>query len=647
MRMIFNRFLLVVWILGFNGVVFSQVKNVYDPFGLQGSINYTGKWDDTMALPMAGRFELRWRSFEDKGLYTYYSRGLLKNGKPDGVWLWEKAAWLYTIEPGKTIAPVFNAKALKYSWQSNFKNGLPHGSWFLGVDSFPLTKSKQNNQLLTFKATFKNGFFEGTFTILDASLSAFPFFAEGMINEGGVAHGIWKFKIDLNDSLTMHEERLYKNGVLLEINQLEVLNQSDSSYTLVKLEENIKAVNEIVNNASPALCEIGNELFADDEQHTLASKKFKFYLDSLFMDNFDTSIFHYKIPKNTSFFKRIRYPLSVNELACRDSLFDFITHIDSLINKRLSYRNLSINRGRTVDLDEAISFLELLRNKSDLVKDFHKQSLEANFTYKNRYRLENINWDSIINEDLEVKGVFAKSPSYLLNAWTPDLQNEGLFASLYHYMQSFLPKLTVHSQKVDSSFMDLQKEWFLQEIEDLLTAKYDALDSVYSLATLPLAKRVDSVWVKSYIKKEIIAYTGLTDIEKAKEKSEMLIVQIDSLTSWSKDWEALENAHQVLLEYYTVFEYNPYTGKRDIEIRKKRRFIAKIQTLLLPYLDQQITNVVSFQEFEKNKLEYEQLLTYLILFANDNSKSASRLENKVRKEKSAQRIVRLLMAQID
>lgn len=645
--MIFKWSLFVGCILGFNGVLFSQVKNVYDPYGLQGSINYNGKWDDTMVLPMAGRFELRWRSFEDKGLYTYYSKGLLKNGKPEGAWTWEKAAWFYTIEPGKTIAPVFNAKALKYSWQSNFKNGLPHGSWFLGVDSFPLTKSKQKNQLLAFKATFKNGFFEGPFTIHDASFSTFPFFAEGMINEGGVAHGIWKFKIVLNDSLTIHEERLYNKGVLLEVNQLEVLNQSDSSYTLIKLEENIKAIYEIENNPSSDLCEIGNEFFADDGQYTLASKKFKFYLDSLFMDNFDSAIFHYNVPKNTSLFKRIRYPLSINELAYRDSLLDFATHIDSLINKRLSYRKLSINRGRTVELDEAISFLELLRNKSELVKDFYKQSMDDNFSYMNRYRLENISWDSIINEDLEVKGVFAKSPSYLLHAWMPDLQNEGLFASLHHYMQSFLPKLNIHLQKVDSSFMDLQKEWFLQEIEDLLTAKFDDLVSVYSLATLPLAKRVDSVWVKSYIKNEIIAYTGLSDIEKAKEKSEMLILQIDSLTSWSKDWEVLENAPQVLLEYYTVFEYNPYTGKRDIEIRKKRRFIAKIQTVLLPYLDQQLTNVMSFEAFEKNKLEYEQLLAYLINFANDNSKSASRLENKVRKEKSAQRIVRLLMAQID
>jgi len=622
-----------------NAIWSQKTKLFYDASGVQGSVMYTGLWQDS-TLPQSGKYELKWRSQIDGKLNTYYASGNLKNATPNGKWLWEQGIWDYSIQPGKTLAPELNLRGERKSWDANFKDGKAQGAWKYTIDSLPST-AQSKKEYLQIISSYENGCLSGKITVRDTRpLSSF--LATADCDKFGVARGIWSFEY-LKNNVRFVETRKYDSGILIELS-IFTIEGSDTLKSLQKFDENIEKLNLLKNGASALNFKIGDQDFESDGYETDSKLKFIEYFEGNFLKAWSLPIFKAQIERRGPIFRKIQYPISTqdNLMIARARKMSDSLHIK--IQKRKAYTNIQLNRGRSVELDVAVEFLHLVERRVKSVDSLLSAAERPAFTYINRFSDKEMNLEATLNADTMVRSRFYKQAFVLFPFFKFDTQSEGLFGSLNNYLMELDALSGVHFMEMDYSYQRLQKEGELLAIENLLAQRLLVLDSVYAKCT-GLAETIHKTWTTDYIRGKFQHYSNQDDYVLAKKLATDLLGKMDTLLLWHSDWAKIDSMSVLLKDQYTVFEYNPYNGKHDIEIRLKRRFYNKISTQVLPWVMADFSTEKVWENFVYKKKQLEEANAFLIRFAKENDKNAQRLEQKIKRENSTEKIVKILSSQ--
>ncbi|MBX3163823.1 MAG: hypothetical protein KF900_05035 [Bacteroidetes bacterium] len=615
-----------------------NTKLFYDDSGVQGIVKYSGVWQDT-TLPNNGKFELSWRSFNDEKLNTYKASGNIKNHVPSGKWIWEQANWDYSIQPGKELKPELNLRGERKYWDAGFNNGKAQGLWKFGIDSLPLSSSNAKKERLQITANYENGALSGKF-LIRSKLPQNSFSASGECNKQGAAQGTWVFE-NTTENFRQIERRTYENGILIELVSLNIQG-SDTIKHQQKFEETTAKLNVLKSGGTAQNFEIGERTFTSDGYETEAKKKFLDYFEDNFLQGWDLPVFKANIVRQAPLFRKINYPISPSESQALTNLKALNDSLRAKTALRETYKNIRLNRGRSPELDVAIEFLDVVKRRVAITDSVIESTQQPLFTYINRFRENDLNLAPLLNSDSAVKSSFYKEAFVFFPHYKFRADNGGIFASLYNYLQELDSLGQVHFLEIDHSYQRLQKEGELLALENLMAERLTVLDSVYEKAE-GLAETVHQNWASDYIRKQFQSYSNQDDFSKAKELAKSILGKMDTLLLWQKDWKKMDSFPIYLLDHYTVFEYNPYNGKHDIEIRIKRRFYNKVSSLVLPWATDDFISEKHWETFVIKKQQLEQAHSCLLLFAKQSDKPAKRFEKRVRKEKSPDKVFKLLV----
>lgn len=632
--------LLFITLLCLHLLTFSQKSKLfYDDMGLQGRINYTGAWEDS-TLPKSGKYELSWRSLHNNTLQTYKTSGVVNKNMLSGKWTWEQASWAYMIDAGKALEPAFNLKGEKHLWEASFSEGKAHGLWKFILDSIPSNASKKSGNL-QITAGFDNGRMAGKFNFSD-NRPSYNYSATGECDKYGFATGAWEFRYS-NNGVQHIEKRKYDSGILTELSHLKITGK-DTVKSIKNFEDVKEKLNALKNTKDLLAFNIGEHEFESDGFESDSKKLFLNYLDGYFLRGWDLPEFKARFSRKGPVFKKIQYPLSA-----RETEYIALTkmHVDSLtakLQKRARYQTLHLNRGRSVQLDAAIGFKELAFKKLRVIDSLLQLSQLPDFSYINRFEPRYLNWKNSINADSIVQPEYYPEDAFVFPLYNT-CEQKGVFACLYDYVQLLDSAAAGHIAQMDLTYQKLQKEGELLALENLLGEKIQQLDSMY-LSSKGTAAVVQKNWVKRFVRKKLQTYSNNDDYATNKLLGHDLSGKMDTLATWYKDWSLFDSMPANILDRYTVFEYNPYNGKHDIEIRKKRRFYNKIASQFWPWIMDRFNNAESWEEWVEIKKQIEQSYSYLIDFAQQDERAAKRIEKRIRKEKSPEKILKTILSHV-
>ncbi len=631
------RIILIFPLLIFAFSALGQNIKIYnDAYGTQGEIKYTGSLPDSL-LPENGNYTLRWRDMNRENISTYYIDGKINGHQPTGVWVWEEALWKYDIHPGSQIIPDFKSHGEREMWRGSFSGGKANGEWVYQKDSIqPVIAGFA--ETLKIQGVFKNGELIGKFSVDDARQASLVSL-DGNCNSNGNAHGKWTFLYRNESGNQVTEVREYENGFLIRSSMTDGINTD--KFENENLAQTLKNIPD--ENDSSLHMVVGDSAFTSDYQGNRAMEILNEYLYQNFFGGWEHPNFHYRNQRQGIYFRRIQYPLSIVEKRIVDSLLTEVKEFEKEIETRLNYRNILVNRGRTDSLDLAISYLVATQIRVEHLDSLLGASLKNPFTYLNRYSAEIRALEPQLNEPLRAEGVFHPE----LSAKLPQIafkENEiHFFQSLVNYHSELHEVTTPYLKMVDQVRETILKETDIAILTDQISEKRIELNTLYDTLS-GTGAFVRQHWVVNHINLELEKFTRAEIYQDAKTLGNEILDKMEALVEWAPEWTRYDNMTNSLREQYTVYAYNPYTGKRDIEVRLKRRFFSTIENTLSPWIKSQTRSIDNWNEFANHvqltRMTYDQLSA----FAQDEGTRAQRLERRVRKERNPERIIRLLDA---
>ena len=608
-----------------------KTKTVTDRFGVQGIISYSGTYYDSI-LPEKNKFELKWRNIFDDTLTTFSTQGTLKNHKPHGKWLWEEAGWDYIIEPSKTIYPSFQMEGLHHVWQGSFVNGVVSGDWIYGLGK-PTVNLRSSKTPLLIKTKYKNGKPVGAFSVADNRNEEAPVFITGQCDEKGVATGKWKFNFYVNNEKII-ENRIYDQGLLIEIQR--ETSQSKDTMTFYVVKEQISTLSD-----SNQMVIIGNKNFSTDGEYSESQALFAKYMHDYFLCGWKLPAFKFNVEREAPGFKRLAYPLSLDEQNIRTEIELLLTTLYNQVGGQLKKGNLFINRNRSHELDLAVAVFEQAEKRLAVIDSFVRHSYRPDFIYYDRKNGDLKPWLRKINETRKVQGVAFPENIIHFAQLKEKKDVYTVFKTILDDLVALNKYLTPHLNQIEQSFKAMKREGELQKMEALMTKDLKQLDRLYSEMD-GIGKHIREYWIQHYFNLQVQQYAQTDDYKTAKKLGKSLLIKMDSLVAWADTWEFIDNINKHLTESYINFAYNPYTGDHDIELPIKKRCINNVKEVLVPYLIKNIEEAENWETFTESLVQFNEVIEMLVDFAHREERAARRIERKIRKEDQPEKIIRLL-----
>src|SRR5690606_16166281 len=202
------------------------------------------------------------------------------------------------------------------------------------------------------------------------------------------------------------------------------------------------------------------------------------------------------------FFRKIEYPVSEEEKKLITQTDSLIQLLSKEIEKRLSYRNILINRGWSSELDLAIAYSKVSLEKFHLIDSLQQRTQLSLFTYKNRFEQGVLHWVDLLNEDKEAKGAFFDSLSIDLPLAERDTASFEIFKIMHQLVLNIADELHTQLPVIDKSYHALHKEDELQQLEDVMSEKLALLDSIYQPLT-GLGAEIRQRWITDYFRNQL------------------------------------------------------------------------------------------------------------------------------------------------
>lgn len=605
----------------------SNTKVFKDKFGIKGEITHNGTWEDSI-LPKQGVIIVKWRAIDSNELKTYDIKGALKNHKPEGAWQWDEGIWDYLIEPGNTIRPYFNATGERVSWRGSFKNGVPNNKWRIEVDSVSTARKQKPHVILNLN--YLNGnLFEG-FTIEDYT-NENTVKISGSCDKIGQADGVWVFEYTLDNAIKVIEERTYKSGIILEISTTK---EDKTTRTVFKENKSkLKLINEKLNLD----IKISDAPIYVDEATSSGTEIFEFYRQKYLSSGWNLEQLNYDFKFVSPIFRKFEFPLTEKEKNEIEFLESAIGKCYVKIEEVLSNKSLTLNRGRNIELDEAVGYFEALNIRVAIIETLVKEVSSETFKFRDRKLLE-IDRQLFANNS-EIEGAF-----YTVNSKMPLPENNDSIdyieeiVMLYNASGKMIEK---HLSVIENNIEAINREKELLGIEESLYNKYITLNDLYN-DDVEILKEIRKKLITGIINENIKEYAQTSDYEKAKAKAEVINEKMDSLIIWVHTLEKLDTMQKAIKKQYTNFAYNPYTGKNDIEMVLKKRFYTQINVFLIPYLIENLHNANDWETFNSEFHLSNEVYIDLMTFVFKDDKKAKKIEKKIRQTEQPDKMIKIL-----
>jgi hypothetical protein len=621
---------LIFTVFYFVGLSAQQTKVFYDENqSVQGRITHWGQYSDTI-LPKQGNYSLQWRDLDSLHIYTFSASGNLNNHLPNNTWYWQQAKLKYTISAGRTFQPEFSTSGTLAKWTGSFDKGTPRQVWNFTIDSVD-NGGKTFQQLVKVKLPYKNGKVAGKFTVEDLRKDK-QFSLSGHTNDLGEAEGVWLYTYKTSDSLQVTEKHTYKQGILLKI---EVFGKDTGIVEYALNQKFFEA-----QKASEMLMQIGNHEFVESEYHGYANKVWKELMLGHYLSGWNLEVFPFSPELSLPFFRRIEFPLTDEEIRQIASIRKLSSNTQEQIDNYIEGEML-IQRSRSSALDLSISFLEQTKLRMQLLDSLMNRTELPLFTYKNRYQPGVLKYIESINEMAQVKAQVYDTLSIELPIISYSDGNFDLFKELELLAKISGESLQEHFDIIEKETFTLQRETERKLLEEELMLKLKNLQQLYE-SEQKVGKLIKERWIDGNLQQEIIRYAQKDDYEKAMALGENILLRIDTLAQWIAQVEIYDSMVHKIKSEYSRMVYNPYTGKNDLELIVKKRFLSNIIEILWPWLEQNIESEEDWSSWNKLWDQQFEVYNYVMTFASREDKQAQKINHRVRKENNPERILRML-----
>lgn len=608
-----------------------QEQKTRDAFGAR-SILRSEDTFDFKQLPRSGPVQYEKRLVQNDQLRSYRLSGRTSARVPVGKWQFKEATWRYDISLTAKAAPVFTAVGKRMSWEGTYKEGLPEGKWTFLVDSVTHDE-KLIKSLIKLELNYRKGVPVGVFTLENNSMDN-ALKVKGQTDASGFATGTWRAQYLTADRVAEQEERMYRNGLLVAVNTINKGRRTEKV---------------IAHNTSfleqPALNEnkrVGEHRFTQDESGTWAAVMTQKALQDHFAAAWSLVEFPLEMHFNIPSFRRLEYPLSEEELLTIANAKTLIRSQKAQIERALS-TNVNILRSRSVELDTSIAYLQLRGQRLDFTDSLLLRVDAPLFTYKDRYQQGLDLWIAGLNSMRTAKGEIYDQAEISLPEMRTTAYGPNVFETLEQYLISSGAALNVYAAKVDQAGLALHQEGELKALEDTIALRLTQLTGYYEKER-GIGRTLYDQWLKGNAQSQLQVYAATEDHGQALVLGKEIVAMLDSLDAWKTKLPLFDSMSFALKAQYSYMAYNPYTGAKDIEVIIKRRFINNILEDLWPYMTADLEQEEQWTDFDKKWQRQFAVFQYLMNFAGRDDNDARRLENKVRKEKKAERMLRYIQA---
>jgi hypothetical protein len=624
------HFFIIILLLGLSAFKINAQNRVdfFDGDDLKGRVQLRGELQDTI-LPKHGPFSAHWRELDGDYINTFVVNGGLQNHLPQGVWSWQQARWSYSISAGNNIKPDFKTQGISARWSAYFEKGVPDRQWIYTLDSLD-NDGRITQKLMHVKFIYKSGVVAGRFVVEDFRKDTY-FKVSGTTDNEGNASGVWEYQYHDAAGNLITENHHYLKGLLLKVYVFATDTQ----------EINFKTNQQFINAANAdSSVRIGALRYTDSEFKGVGNEKWSEILNEYYKSGWRLPVFPYTFDLNIPFFKRLEYPLSVEEeqfISQIKSNSEFIkSEIDNYVQG-----GMLILRSRSSAMDLSISFLEQTRLRMQMIDSLIARTELPSFTYKNRYQPGILRFIQSINEMAEVRAQIYDTLNLQLPLILPDTANFRLFYELNKLTEISKNTLAEHFEVIGREIFVLQREDERKNLEEQLMENLKALQDLFGNEN-GIGAHIRNVWINEMLQQEIIRYAQNDDYESAMNLGQSILSRIDTIKLMKDRVAVFDSMPYRIHKEYQRFVYNPYTGKNDLEMIVKKRFVNTVLENLWPWLE---NNVKKEESWSKFKLLWEQqfeVYNYVMTFANREDRQANKINKRVRKETNPERILRFL-----
>lgn len=611
-------------------VAFGQnTRSFQDEKGLLGSVQFRGVFSDTI-LPNQGPFALQWREIDGEKVVTYSVNGNLSNHLPQGNWNWQQGAWTYSVNASQSVQPSFSSAGTVARWSGAFDKGIPVRNWQYNLDSLDQS-GRVAEKLLQIRWTYKNGLVSGNFSVEDFRKES-QFHLSGATNERGEANGEWVYTYTNSKSEKVTEKHLYRQGLLQSV----TVYSRDTVKTEFIRNQNFFDKSKTNTNAVV----IGSRNFLKSEFNGITDSLWNNLLKNNFLKGWSLSVFPFEAVLSTPVFKKLEYPFSEEEKQQIESIKAISLSIQEKINNYIQGEML-IQRSRSSAMDLSVSFLEQTLKRMHLIDSLMLRTELPEFTYKNRHQQGVLHYIKAINEMSMVKAEVYDTMELQLPLIVADSANFRLFFELENLVKISEQSIEEHFEIIEREKFAIQRENERKAMEDELLDAFRNLQELFN-HTNGVGLQIRQKWIDDSIQQDIIKYAQENDFEVAMQLAGRILLRIDTIALLHNRVEVFDNMDTRISAEYNRMVYNPYTGKNDLELTVKKRFVNTVLENLWPWLELRIENEQNWASWKRLWEQQFEVYNFVMTFANREDKQAQKINKKVRKETNPEKILRLL-----
>lgn len=520
-----------------------------------------------------------------------------KNGRVEGPLQFSQHDLQLAIGDMAADSLLVHAKGEQLRLQAFFQQGKPAGQWVLESGPFP------RGAALAAKVTYVPAMQQFTYAAAGVQLS-------GKVTGSGALQGPWKWQ---KDSLLYDYQ--YNSGILTAIRQGE---NTLAKQSFLKLQQTISAEPQL--RWQPDTAAIFNPgLAASDsilglqQPWGLAFTDFTQQLASTWTWLQRHPLIQMPVLPSIS---GVFIPLEESQLPT--SIFAALKMYRDSTQKCLQAPLLLLHMGQDAVLDSVYGQARLAQWRADsLLQRFAHYLSPAS----RRQLLLHAKTDSVLNHAAVLVALTKQAKQQLQTL-------ETMAELLFRYRAQF---------REEAALGALEAAWWeaLERLQEDLKP-----DSVYVLGL--------QLWAgmqKDYLQQQKEAYVKLDNLETRRQFLRAALDETEGLIRYFEQqaYPFLSTAPSDFQKAYTQMLYNPYMGVNNIEQVNRRRLLSYFKVDFWPWWTQQMLTIERPQQLfevqETAKLLYEAIMA----LGSDSSREADRLEKRIRREKSPERVVRLLL----
>ncbi len=610
-----------------------QLKVYNDDFGIKGEVRTSEVFEEGI-LPENGVLDIRWREIKNNNLYTYRIKGNTKKQTLEGRWLWEAGKWNYAVNAGTSIQPQFLAAGKRKKWEGSFIQGKPNGKWIFLLDTLS-SDGRVIQNLIRIEIQYKKGIPVGNF-LLDNKQTNSELKVVGICDEKGLANGNWLYTYKNKQGKTIRETRSYQQGLLTEIKI-----QDGSKTTIEKQEHNLQFIK---NQKNLPNIRIGKELFTQDEKTSDETGFLAYSLQRYFLSGWRLEIVGAEVDFQIPHYVQLEYLLSADELEQISLIRSKIQEENAIIENHMQ-GNSFVQRHRNEQIDTSLAYLELMQKQYQFIDSLLLQTHQPSFNYANRNNATFKKWQTELQNTRQKKGEIFQQLDVSLNGIAFD-STSSFLSSIEKYLNEQKNKVQPYYKNIEEETIAIQQEGILKDLSELIEDRFKKVEHLY-VGKFGVAQDIDEQLIKGTAHKLIQEFSRAETYQQANTIGHEILQLLDSLETWNRQTELFDNMEQNLRTQYRYLAYNPYTGENNIEIKIKKRFLNTILSDLWPYLNVELKNTTTLKEWSAIWHHYFDVYHYLMNFAKRDDKQADRIEKRIRKEKKSERILRMILNQIE